>query len=127
MQRLELRDLQNPRIQAQVLGRASARNHECVIVGFPHRVEVEVQREVVARLLAVGLVTLEVVDGRPDLLARALPGTDGIASRLSKVASGDLTLDVASGDLTPYLPVRRREPLWVDSSRRGPPPLIASS
>src|SRR5690606_3912384 len=62
-------------IQPDVLGRAAARDHQRVVILGPHIGERRVQPEVVAPLLAVGLVALEAVDGRPHRLPGLLPGT----------------------------------------------------
>ena len=65
-------------VQAQVFGRAAAGDHHRVIVGRIDLVEAGVQGEQMARLFRVGLVALEIVDGRLDRLAAFLAGTNGM-------------------------------------------------
>jgi hypothetical protein len=65
-------------VQPQVLGGAPTSDHERVVVGRSDLVEVGVQREVVAALLAVGLVTLEVMNRRADLVPAAFAWTHGV-------------------------------------------------
>ena len=73
-----LDDLENPRVQAQVFGSAPARDHEGVVFGLAHRVEIEVQREVVPGFLGVGLVAFEVVNGGAAFLSRTFARTDRV-------------------------------------------------
>ena len=71
-------DLQHAVVQPQVLGRTAAGNHQGVVVGRIDGVEIGREREVVARLFAVGLIALEVVDGGAHRFARPLAGTHRI-------------------------------------------------
>ena len=71
-------DPQHPRIEPQILRRPAARDDQRVVALGPHVVESGVEREVVARLFAVGLVALEVVDGGANLLAGLLVGADRV-------------------------------------------------
>ncbi len=64
--------LQHARVEPKVLRRPASRNYERVVIFGPHIVEGRVESEVVAALLAVGLIALEIVDG----------GTNGIAGPL---------------------------------------------
>jgi hypothetical protein len=66
------------RVQAQVLRRTTAGNDERVVVLGLHGVEIGIQGEVVARLLAVGLVAFEIVHGGAHLFAGLLAGTHGV-------------------------------------------------
>ncbi|MNT26145.1 hypothetical protein D3C72_1617000 [compost metagenome] len=65
-------------VQAQVFRCTAAGDHHGVIVGRVDLVEAGVQGEQMARLFRVGLVALEIVDGRLDRLAAFLAGADGM-------------------------------------------------
>ncbi len=71
-------DLDHARVESQILRCAAAGNHEPVVFGGIDIGEVGVEREVVARLLAIGLLPLEVMDCGGDLLARLAIGTNGV-------------------------------------------------
>src|SRR5690606_22962341 len=68
-------DLDHPLLQPDVLRRAAARDHERVVILRLHIRERGVDPEVVAALLAVRLITFEVVDRRPHGLAGLLART----------------------------------------------------
>src|SRR5690606_6593729 len=59
-------------VQSQILGRTAAGNHQRVVILGAYRGKIEIQRKVVPRLLAVGLVAFEIVNC----------GTHGVASLL---------------------------------------------
>ena len=59
-------DFQHARVEPQVLRRAPAGDDQRVVVLLADLIERGVEREVVARLLGVGLVALEVVDRGAD-------------------------------------------------------------
>ena len=71
-------DLQHALVEAQILGSAPAGHHQTGVVGHIDLVEVIVDSEVVAALLAVGLVALEVMDGRAHEITGLLAGADGV-------------------------------------------------
>jgi hypothetical protein len=62
------------RVQAQVFGRAATGDDQRVVVLGRTAAKVGIQREVVAGLLAVGLVAFEVVHGGAHLSPAFLPG-----------------------------------------------------
>ena len=71
-------DFENARVEPKVLRRTAAGNHQRLVIAGPNFVKGRIQSEIVTALLAVSLVSLEVVDRRPDRIARALLRTDGI-------------------------------------------------
>lgn len=82
-------DLQHAGVQAQVLGGAAAGDHQgVVLLGLEVR-EGGVQGEAVAGLLRVGLVALEVVDGR----GHAVAGLLVRAGRVDGMAHGQQGLE----------------------------------
>src|ERR1700734_2583586 len=54
------------RVEPEILRRAAAGNHERVVIARANFVKGRIQSEIVTALLAISLVSLEVVDGRPD-------------------------------------------------------------
>ena len=69
---------QHALVQREVLGRAAAGDDEAVVSVRRGGREVGVELEVVPRLLAVGLVTLEIVDRGAADVASFFVGADGI-------------------------------------------------
>ena len=72
---------QNARVEPEVFRRPAAGNHERVVIVGANLVEGRIQSEVVASLLAVGLVSLEIVDRGPHRIASPLVRTDGMDGR----------------------------------------------
>src|ERR1700678_3378928 len=60
------------RVQPEILRRAAARNHQTVRALWTDVVECRVQREIMAPLLAVGLVAFKIVDGGAHRIAGPL-------------------------------------------------------
>jgi len=75
-------DVEHPRIQAQVFGRAATGHNQGVVGGGVDGREVGIEGETVAGLLGVGLRTLEIVHGSGDGIAGLLVGAD----RMHRVA-----------------------------------------
>jgi len=73
-----LDDGDHARVQAQVLGGASAGDHQRVIFGHVDIVEAGVEREQMPRLFGVGLVAFEVVNRGFDGVAGPLAGADSV-------------------------------------------------
>src|SRR5271157_611621 len=71
-------DFENARVESEVLRRPATGNDERVVIVGPNLVEGRIQSEIVASLLAVGLVTLEIVNSGPHRIASALIRTDGM-------------------------------------------------
>ena len=65
-------------VQADVLRRAPARDDQGIVAFRLHLRERGIEGEVMTRLFAVGLVTLEVMDRRPDLFSGLLAGAHGV-------------------------------------------------
>ncbi len=71
-------DLDDARVQANILRGAPAGQDERVVFLRLDLVEGSVEREVVPGLLQVGLLGLEIVDGGRDLVPGPLVRTDGV-------------------------------------------------
>ena len=71
-------DVQDLRVEAKVLGRASAGNDEAIVGGGIDLIEGGVEGEVVATLFGVGLVAFEIVNGGADMIAFLFAWADGI-------------------------------------------------
>jgi len=71
-------DLDDARVQANILRGAPAGQDERVVLLRLDLVEGGVEREVVPGLLQVGLLGLEIVDGGRDLVPGPLVRTDGV-------------------------------------------------
>ncbi|SOZ60216.1 conserved hypothetical protein [Cupriavidus taiwanensis] len=81
-------DLKHARVQAQVFGGAAAGDDQRVVAGRVDLGKGGIEGEVVAALLAVGLVALEIVDRGGARVARPLVGThgiDGVADHLQRL------------------------------------------
>jgi hypothetical protein len=81
-------DLKYARIEAEILGCAASGDDEAVVVLGANVIEGGVESEVVARLLGVGLVTFEVVNGRADSVAGFLVGAycmDSVTDHLERL------------------------------------------
>src|SRR5262249_16228824 len=83
----------------EVFGCPAARDDKTIVVGGLQFAERGVQREVMPRLFAVGLITLEVMYSGPHFVARLLIRTnsvDGVADHLQSLERhhGFVVLDV---------------------------------
>src|SRR5260370_21857398 len=68
-------NLNNAQIEAKVFGSATAGDDQCIVVLGLDLVEGGIEGEIVAALFGVGLIALEIVDGRADILSRFFAGT----------------------------------------------------
>ena len=71
-------DLNDARVQAQILGRTASGHDKPVIGGAIHSVEIGVDHKIVATFFRIGLMPLEIVHGGGDDVARLLAGADHI-------------------------------------------------
>jgi len=71
-------DIEQAVVEPEILRRPPTRDHERVVRVGLDLLEIRVQREIVPALLAVRLISFEVVDGRAHLLTGLLPRTDGV-------------------------------------------------
>src|SRR3954447_14217106 len=71
-------DLENTRIQTNVLGGATARNYKCVIALGLNLVEGSIQPKIMTAFLAVGLVSFEIMDRGSDNITGSFIRTDCI-------------------------------------------------
>src|ERR1039457_4558170 len=71
-------DLKHARVEAEVLRRPAARNHQPVVGLGEYLIESRIQGKIVTALLTVGLVALEIVDGGAHRIAGPLVRTDGM-------------------------------------------------
>src|SRR5580692_8153918 len=73
-----MNDLDDPGVEPKVFDGAAARNHERVVILRLDLIESGVQREIVAALLCIRLLTFEIVDAGRNELAGFFPRTDRV-------------------------------------------------
>lgn len=66
-------------IKAEIFGGSATWDDECIVVFGLYLSEIGIEHEAMARFLAVGLVSFEVMDGGGEMIARFLSWADDVA------------------------------------------------